>query len=69
MKVRVRWRGFYDNMIHESDIMEKYSEVIKFIIEDIGNPAALRAYLVDAVTGEQVRFNDFKNLEEKEHNE
>lgn len=65
MKVRVRWLGFHDDCWHESAIMEKYSEVQKFIYEDLGDPEAMTAYLVDAVTREQVSFNDFKNCEVK----
>ena len=65
MKVKVRWSGFHDDGWHESVIMEKYSEVQKFIYKDLGDPEAMTAYLVDAVTGEQVSFNDFKNCEVK----
>lgn len=65
MKVKVRWLGFHDDKMHESVIMEKYSEVQKFIYEALGDPEAMTAYLVDAVTGEQVSFNDFKNCEVK----
>lgn len=63
MKVKVRWFGFHDSKIHESDIIEEYSEVQKFIYEGLGDPEAMTAYLIDATTGKRITFNDFKNCE------
>lgn len=69
MKVRVKWLGFHDDKVHESVIMEKYSEVQKFIYEDLGDPEAMTAYLVDAVTREQVSFSEFEKQTKTPSNE
>ena len=63
MKVNVRWLGFHDGIIHESVILESYSEVQKFIYEALIDPEPMTAYLVDAITGERVSFTDLKNSE------
>ena len=63
MKVKVRWLGFHDSIMHESDILESYSEVQKFINEALIDPEPMTAYLVDAITGERVSFTDLKNSE------
>ena len=63
MKVKVRWLGFHDSIMHESDILESYSEVQKFINEALIDPEPMTAYLVDAITSEKVSFADLKNSE------
>lgn len=69
MKVRVKWLGFHDNKIHESDVMESPDEVRIFINEALGDPEAQFAYLVDAATGRLVSFTEFEKQTKTPSNE
>lgn len=65
MKVKVRWLGFHDDAIHESDVFETMQQVADFI-EKLGNPEDQTATLVDAATGEKVSFREFCNTNKEE---
>lgn len=65
MKVKVRWLGFHDDAIHESDVFETMQQVADFI-EKLGSPEDQSATLVDAATREHVSFRDFYDTNKEE---
>lgn len=65
MKVKVKWFGFHDGAIHESDVFETMQQVADFI-ERLGDPEDQTATLVDAATREKVSFRDFYNTNKEE---
>ena len=65
MKVKVKWLGFHDDAIHESDEFETMQQVADFI-EKLGSPEDQSATLVDAATREKVSFRDFYNVNKEE---
>ena len=66
MKVKVKWLGFHDDAIHESDEFETMQQVADFIEKQLGSPEDQTATLVDAATRENVSFRDFYNANKEE---